>query len=233
MAAAQLIDDYVSALDRRLFGPRRIKRDLLTEARDSLVDAAEAYEAQGVDREAAVRRAVNEFGPPARIAPAYQAELAANVARRLAVLVAVVPAGAMLFGDQMWKGSPWDGTKPPGDYLIVARSLDWLTYVLAVSAVVIFVALRRQARTGGDPRRLCRAIGIGTLATLGLTMTLGSAIYIFTVSLAPAALTWPPMIIGGVVLTAVHGWQIAAAISCLRAARAMDAGAVPTPVPAG
>ena len=41
MACASVIDDYVADLDARLRGDRRAKADLLTEARDSLQDAAE------------------------------------------------------------------------------------------------------------------------------------------------------------------------------------------------
>jgi hypothetical protein len=237
MSSARLIDDYVRTLDRRLAGPRRAKRDLLTEARDSLVDATEAYQAAGLDPGDAAARAVAEFGPPGQIASGYQTELAAGIGRRLAVLVAIIPAGAMLFGDQMWKGSSWESTPPPGSYLLIARSLDWITYALGALAILVFLGLRHQARTGGDPRRLCRALGIITIVVLGITAILGNVIYAFTVSLAPTALTWPPMIIGGAVLCVVHATQLIGAIRCLRAVRA--ASALPAlagsamPVPAG
>jgi hypothetical protein len=236
MPSAQLIDDYVLTLDRRLAGPRRAKRDLLTEARDSLVDATEAYEAAGVAPEEAAARAVAEFGPPARIAGEFQIELAAGIARRLAVLVAIIPAAAMLFGDQMWKDSSWASTSPPADYTLIARSLDWATYALGALAILIFLGLRHQARTGADPRRLCRALGIATIVTLGITWILGAAIYLFTVTIAPAALTWPPMIIGTVVISIANASQLVGAIRCLQAVRAVSnplplaSGATPVPV---
>jgi hypothetical protein len=78
MASAGVIDDYVTALDRTLRGPRRARRDLVTEARDSLTDCAEAYLAEGMDQAGAERMAVADFGTVAEIAPGYQEELTAG-----------------------------------------------------------------------------------------------------------------------------------------------------------
>lgn len=69
------IEDYISELDRRLSGSAGAKADLLTEARDGLIDAAEAYREGGSDEQDAERRAVADFGPVAVIAGAYQQEL--------------------------------------------------------------------------------------------------------------------------------------------------------------
>ena len=73
--AAGMIDAYVADLADALRGPRRAKADLIAEARDSLVDATEAYARRGFDRAAAERRAVQEFGMIAEIAVGYQTEL--------------------------------------------------------------------------------------------------------------------------------------------------------------
>nr|WP_143268036.1 hypothetical protein [Amycolatopsis alba] len=43
------IEDCIGDLDRRLSGSPGAKADLLTEARDGLIDAADAYRAGGVD----------------------------------------------------------------------------------------------------------------------------------------------------------------------------------------
>jgi hypothetical protein len=215
---ATAIDDYVASLDRRLIGPRRVKRDMITEARDSLRDAAEAYREAGLDEAVAERRAVDDFGSIQRIAPGYQGELAASSARRLAVAVAVLPVVAMLFGDRMWQDSPWDGiAQPSGGYALLARSLDMTAYVWAIGAVLAFVALRWQARRGTDPRRLVRTLGMGTIGVLGVVQALGATIYVSTVVAFPVALTWPPMIAGGLVLTAIFAGICWAAVRCLRA----------------
>jgi hypothetical protein len=223
------IEEYVDSLDRRLTGPRRVKQDMLAEARDSLVDAAEAYEAGGLAPGDAQARAVAEFGAVGPIAGAYQRELAATVGRRLALLVALYPIGAILLSDLMWRGAPWSGaTSAPASYGPIARALDWMPYVLGTFAVVALVALRRLARGGEDPRRLCLLLGTGTIALLGAATGLGAAIWFLTVVTWPAALTWPPMIIGGIAFIAVFTAQLAAALRCLRVARS----AVPVrPVP--
>ncbi|MFC7483449.1 permease prefix domain 1-containing protein [Luedemannella flava] len=72
-----IIDEYVAGLGRRLVGPARLKAELLAEARDGLVDAAETAAGRGLDAPAAQRHAVAEFGTYTQVAPAYQVELAA------------------------------------------------------------------------------------------------------------------------------------------------------------
>lgn len=219
MAAADPIDAYLISLDRRLFGPRRAKRDLLREARDSLIDAAEAHRRAGLDARRAQERAVTEFGAVGRIAPGYQVELAVTATWRLGLLLAAAAACGMLFGDLTWRGAPWTTIEPPTGYLIVARALDSMGYVVAAVALSTLVLLLTLARSSRDPRRVCRAISLAVLTSAGLTMLLGAAIFAFTVVLHPPALTWPPMIAGGVLGTAAWGWQLAAALGCLRATR--------------
>jgi hypothetical protein len=56
-----VIDGYLAELDRVLYGPRRVKADLLAEVRGGLIDAAEAHERAGLEPEAAERMAVADF----------------------------------------------------------------------------------------------------------------------------------------------------------------------------
>jgi hypothetical protein len=84
------IDIYITELAGALHGPRRAKEDLLTEARDSLVDATEAYQDGGTDRATAERQAVRDFGAVPEIAPGYQAELGLAQGRRTALLILFV-----------------------------------------------------------------------------------------------------------------------------------------------
>ncbi|MBO3751382.1 hypothetical protein J5X84_35360 [Streptosporangiaceae bacterium NEAU-GS5] len=156
---SQIIDGYVAALRRALRGPVRARRDLVAEARDSLCDAAEAYELDGLGRAAAERRAVEEFGPIAEIAPGYQEELAACQGRRLAVLLFVsVPLTAILWS-AVWKAFPMtpviDAVKPPW-FGLIARAVDYLqlaTGVVGAAALLTY----RKAR---PPRWLARALGL-------------------------------------------------------------------------
>src|SRR5690606_18066105 len=123
------IDDFVAALGRRLGGPRRLKRDLLAEARDGLIDAAEALEAAGLGRAEAERRAVAEFGEVAEVAPGYQAELTARQGRHTAALVFLSVPATTLMWSELWRGYPWDPaslTATPAWFLPLARLIDWL-----------------------------------------------------------------------------------------------------------
>jgi hypothetical protein len=216
------IDEYVAALGRRLVGPERLVRDMLTEARDSLTDAADAFQHAGLDPHAAEQRAVAEFGSVSRIAPAYQRELAATYSQRLAGLLALVLIGTALLGDRMWQGAPWTGFEPPGQYGTVARALDWVGPVGMVTAIAGFLLLRWQSRRGSSDGRLANAVGYATTAVLGAVVVLGAAIYAYTVAVFPQALTWPPMIVGGLVLTSALTyltWTAARCVAALRAAR--------------
>jgi len=85
-----LIDTYITELGNALRGPRRAKADLLAEARDSLVDAADARQRDGADRAAAERAAIDEFGVLPEILPGYQAELGLTQGRRTALIVLFV-----------------------------------------------------------------------------------------------------------------------------------------------
>ena len=84
------VDDYLTGLSRALPGPRRRKADLLAEARDHLVDATEAFEADGLDRDSAEREAVADFGELDEVVPGYRAELAVSQSRRTAMLLFLV-----------------------------------------------------------------------------------------------------------------------------------------------
>lgn len=70
------IDDHVSRLRRALRGPRRLKRDLLAEARDGLLDAALTGERRGLGRTEAERAAVREFGTVEEVVGSFQEVLA-------------------------------------------------------------------------------------------------------------------------------------------------------------
>lgn len=168
-----LIDDYVTDLRRSLNGPYAAKRDLVVEARDSLLDAAESFEAGGLDRRSAERRAVEEFGPVGAIAPGFQEELVACAGRRLAWLLFLsVPAIALMWA-LVWRVFPYDvheWARRPDWFVPAARALDIAQLASGVVAGVLIVALRR----GADGRRVTRALAFYTWALLGLTFGLSS-----------------------------------------------------------
>lgn len=215
------IDEYVRTLDRALTGPGRLKGDMLREARHGLADAAAAYQEEGLPRAEAERLAVAEFGEVRALAPEYQAELGLGAARRLALKMVLVPALFATLADFMWRGSPWSAgdAYPPEAYLLISRAQDYLGYVWAGLALAVYLWLAWAARRGRPTgRHTVRAIGLVTLSIVGLTWLSGTVIYVWSVSLWDSALTWPPMIVGGVVVAAAYGWLVHSAMTCVIAA---------------
>lgn len=215
-----MIDEYVRSLDRALHGPTRLKSELLAEVRHSLVDTAEGYRDGGVDPVEAERRAVAEFGPVPRLAHEYQAELLAGSLRSFAVRVVLVGVVLTATADLMWRGAPWTGPQPPTAYLLLSGSLDWLWRGTDLLALGAYLWLGWQARRGrAAPAELIRAAGLGLSTVLGLGVVASIGVYVWSVTLWDAALTWPPMLVGGVAMVAAHGWLARWAWACLSRGR--------------
>jgi hypothetical protein len=210
------IDHFVRALDRSLAGPARLKNDLLSEARDGLVDAAAAYEVRGLPPAEAEGRAVREFGRLPEVAPAYQAELAAAAAQRLTLWLALVPMALGAGSDLMWRGAPWTSVALPPGYGLLASGIDRVGALLAVGGLLAYAWLTWSAHRGRVvpvtvARRLALA-GLCAVATLGVG---AASIYAVTVATTRAALTWPPMIIGLLVIAGALGCLARSAARCL------------------
>jgi hypothetical protein len=213
-----MIDGFVRDLDRALTGPARLKSDLLTEARDSLTDAAEGYRAGGIDPAEAERRAVSEFGSVAQLANGYQAELAATTIRTLALRIIAVTALLRSSADLMWRGAPWTGPVPSDGYRLLSGSLGWAWIACGLAALCSFVWFTCAARRGRPASvRLARAVSLGLAGFLGLAVCGGIAIYAWSLGLWDAALTWPPMVAGLVALTAAYAWLAHGVRGCLSA----------------
>jgi hypothetical protein len=220
-----VIDEYVDELDRALHGPARLKSDLLTEARHSLTDSAEGYRDGGLHPAEAERLAVAEFGPVRQLAHEYQSELLAGTLRALAIRVLVVGLVLTVTADLMWRGAPWTGPPPSGAYLLLSGALDWLWRGIDLFALVAYAWLGWHARRGRTgPVRLARVAGVGLSVGLGLGWIVTVVVYAWSVTLWEAALTWPPMLVGGFALVAVHGWLGRAAYACLATGTGAPAG---------
>ncbi|MFE9688899.1 permease prefix domain 1-containing protein [Micromonospora sp. NPDC005806] len=210
-----LVEERLDELGDRLRGPARLKADLLTEARHALLDAVEAYREDGLPLAEAERRAVAEFGTPAQLAPGYQAELAAGALRGLALRALAVAVVLMAGGDLTWRGSSWsEGLRPPEGYLLLHAFLNGIWGLVAGLALagLLLGLLAARYRSSRLPR-LTRAVGYGLTGCLAGGAVAGSALFGWSVSLWDAALTWPPMLIGAVLVSA--GWfALARAARC-------------------
>ncbi|MGC9669828.1 permease prefix domain 1-containing protein [Planosporangium sp. 12N6] len=218
-----LIDEYLAGLSRRLTGPRRVKADLLAEARDGLVDAAEAYADAGLPAPEATARALSDFGGYRQVVADYQAELAAAQGRRTALLVAVVMPAMLLMSRLMWTGSPWteSGPRPVSGYLLVASTLDILQLTAAIMALLTLLGYGWGSRflpaeRVPAPVLLTRLMGVGVLVFVAVEAVTGFVIYAWSVRMWPVAADWPPMMAGAVLVPLVFIGVARSGLRCLR-----------------
>ncbi|AGM03627.1 permease prefix domain 1-containing protein [Amycolatopsis keratiniphila] len=176
------IEAYIGDLDARLRGSAGAKADLLTEARDGLVDAAEAYREGGVDEAEAERRAVADFGPVAVIARDYQAELAlrGDIGTLWKVIVGVPLIQVTWELARIWTYGDWSrsGKPNPEWYMAVIELFGVLVLVPAVIGAVSLFGARRLGRRLDSVRlgKVTRwtvgaAAGTNLLALLLLTVS--------------------------------------------------------------
>ncbi|WP_049575588.1 permease prefix domain 1-containing protein [Nonomuraea sp. SBT364] len=210
------IDDYVTDLGRALSGPSGPKRDMVVEARDSLVDAADAHEAGGADREEAERLAIAEFGAVRDIAPGFQTELTAVAGRRLGLLLFVSVPVTVIMWSMVWRLHPGavTGYPPPaGWHVFVSRLLDVLQLGTGLYGGAALLAL---ARGLVRPGLVTRSLGVivwvmlpvtGLLSlVLGQTSPTGAALFL-------------PVVLANLVTSAFWGMQLYCATRCLRLSR--------------
>jgi hypothetical protein len=211
-----VLDDYVAGLAGALRGPRRLRGDLVAEARDSLVDATEAYQADGCPQEVAQRRAVDEFGSYAQVLPGYQAELAVAQARRTTLMFAVALVGLRCLTPLLWHGGP----AASSGFLLVADGFDYLALAGAVAALAARLLLGWGSRYAPDGARVVRAVGRGALAFLALHGLVGLTIYLWGVVRWPGFLDSPPVWAGLVLTNAAFACAVFGAWRCLTLSRA-------------
>ncbi|SDS24130.1 hypothetical protein SAMN04488543_1349 [Friedmanniella luteola] len=162
------IDAVLADLAARLpAGAGGGRRGLLQEAEDGLRDAAEAYEQQGCTHREAAHRAAGEFGEPAALAPWYADDVLRLEARRTSGVLAlgyllVLTAWALL--------GRTAGHPEPRDHRWVTSSFAVLGVLAAAVAAAVFVACRRQARSGRTGGAVAWAAGVAGLLCGGATL---------------------------------------------------------------
>jgi hypothetical protein len=140
-AAGGAVVDYLAAVAAQLRGPAAARAVIIDELRDGLLEAAEAYQAQGCSAREAAAAAIAEFGDPATVAAGFGPELAATQARRVALgllatgplvgaaWIAAVAVNALPPWRQQLSG-PWLALPLVGLALVVA----WAALGLTVAA---------------------------------------------------------------------------------------------------
>ncbi|WP_119730323.1 permease prefix domain 1-containing protein [Thermomonospora amylolytica] len=160
---------YLTDMRRELRGPAGAKVDILNELGDGLDDAVEAYLDSGLDREAAGRRAVADFGEVAEIAPQLQRELNFAQGRRTAWLLSFLIVIQALIAQFIWTNEPVAAPPrfSPGEgYMLLAHMLDafqYVTVIVGALAIAAFSWLGRRV-----PVRPGMVWGVGLFAIVAL-----------------------------------------------------------------
>ncbi|WP_327103579.1 permease prefix domain 1-containing protein [Nonomuraea glycinis] len=215
------IDDYVSELHSALRGPHGPKHDLVVEARDSLVDTADALEGDGLTRAEAERLAVEEFGRVREIAPGYQAELTATAGRRMALLLLVSLPATVLMWSLVWRFYPDDvtsWTELPAWYGVVSRLLDLLQLAVGVYGGLALLALGRGSRWIARPHLVTRSLGLAVWVMLPVTSVLGLLMSQDN-SVSAGLGTFPAVLLVSLLTYACAGVQLYCATRCIRLSR--------------
>lgn len=216
------IDTYVASLRGALRGPRGAKADLVTEARDSLFDAAERYEQDGLDRHEAERIAVDEFGAVHELAPDYQRELALAQGRRTGLLVALAVAAQGIVSEVAWRTAAVDWTWQPNRfYMVLANTVDYAGYAVFFGALLAALVCGIGTRYINVGRRFVRATGIAVLATVAFFVPASMALSTLSPAwhtTASAASTTPLQLLATTVTGALPLWMVYSGLRCVRAA---------------
>jgi small-conductance mechanosensitive channel len=150
MTAGPPIDVYLRQVAASMPGPAHARRDILTELRSGLLDAAEAHRSAGLPAGAAAEAAITEFGDPCQVADAFRPHLAMRQARQVALtlvvtgpLVGLLWTVAALASHITIRHAPpwhWPGAPP--------LSIGVFPVVVAALVITVWSALATVAATG-------------------------------------------------------------------------------------
>jgi hypothetical protein len=214
-----VIQRYADGLAAALRGPRRLRADMVAEARDSLLDAATANLDAGMRPAEAVRRAIDDFGHYREIVPAYQAELAAAQGKRTALWMSTALPAMHLLAPLMWWQGPWlNGRDPVAGYWALTTNFDMLSLIASGVAMVLLLGFGWGSRFVGDSVRYSRAVGVGVLVFLAVHGAAGAAVFGISIYQWPEAATWPPILLGVPLNAAAFGYAALTAWRCVEAA---------------
>lgn len=215
-----VIDTYVTSLGAALRGPRAAKRELLTEVRDSLHDAAAHHESTGLPGDDAARLAVDEFGSVRELAPDYQRELALFQARRTALFVAGAVAVQQVVSEIVWRSAATGWTWRPGQgYMFLARTVDYTGYTVVLLGLLAALACGIGSRYVSVGSRFVRATGVAAIATCAFFVAGGTALSLLSPAWHTTASLASPLAFAASTLTAATPvWMVYSGLRCLRAA---------------
>lgn len=205
----------IEELESSLRGPRRARADMLSEIRDGLDDAAEAYLAAGLTAEAARRQAEADFGDPAPVAAELQVEVAARYGVRSALVMALIMPAMMLMWDLIWSGGP-SGQWPPATPLVSALSRLIDTAAIATACVCALVLLVLASGLRVPVSLALRTLGL--IVVCGVSLTVAASLGMHLVGAAHAFRMMPQVLAASIVSAVLASWLTLRACRCLQLA---------------
>lgn len=214
-----VIDTYVTSLGAVLRGPRAAKRELLTEVRDSLHDAAAHYESTGVPVDTAARLAVDEFGSVPELAADYQRELALLQGRRTALFVAAAIAAQQVISELAWRSAATGWTwQPDRGYALLAHTVDFTGYAVVLLGLLAALACGAGSRYVSVGRAFVRATGVATIAVCAFFVLGGLLLSVLSPAWHMSTTVFSPLALAAAAITsATPAWMIYSGLRCLRA----------------
>ena len=195
------VTDYLAAVTAQLPGPPAARVAVTDELRDGLLEAVEGYQARGGSAEEAAAAAIVEFGDPRMVAAAFEPELAAVQARRVALsLLATGPLVGLA-----WITAVAVNALPPWRHQLtgpwLALPLVGLALAVAGPALVLTVAAtgRLGRRLGGGwfgrrPALPLVAAAVAGLAAVLADLTLLAVLGGQTLA-TPRSYVWGPVVV--------------------------------------
>lgn len=224
--ASDSVEGFVRAVALRLPGPARLRDDILAELSDGLLEAADAGERAGADRDEAIRLAVQGFGDPRALAASFTPELMLARGRRtaLALLASTPIVVALWIAAARSRGSTGVSRlfDSPADHLAAGL----LLLAQAICGAWTIVVTGRAGRWLHAPpvTSLLGAAAVGALTVVGDL----AAIAVLTARLAqfPGTVHWLFLVAAiaastlGALIASRAGWR------CLAMTKAARPGAV-------
>ena len=203
------IDSVIDRLGHELggFGPRRAA--VLTEVRDGLEDAADAYGSAGLPGGEARRRAVTDFGDPGLVARGYRDTELGRLGRQTALLLGVGPV--LVLAAWLLLGVAQGGLLSDG----LDTGFGMIAVAAAGAAGLGWCWTRRALRRGQHPGRAARTVALGVISLCGLTWVFSYATEPWTTPADVRATGWQWVHLVEAFSMIMTVAMLAAAVRCL------------------